>query len=473
MSRCVSLNNIQLNITFPEGQSLNLKKGEIIKGQVKDVKDNGLVIILLKGKIIEALSEAVVKPGDQLYLMVENFKDNRAYLKVLTPEVLTKLEDVSLSLHLSRAGITAGKEEIEAARKLMQYNLPVTQENIKELLRGVKILGEFNRKNLEIAAFTLAKGLPINKDILETLAHWTGKGTDLSQLFDNILKIISLLEGEGNIGSPNNFVFSTLSEGEKIVKTGNLSFSELEAKPVSKNEINRFFQPLKPWLQVLKKVLEEIRIDLKDEKGLDSLPLKLRQVLPGEKELLKVLSLSLEILQNEESANKTFIGQELIKNLNDGEKELIGQRLFNFISRNMPDNNFNCYYFALPVQMEDGMYLLEMKIRRDSRQKDMRNADNLSLVVGLNTSKLGKVLFHINWARNATLDIRGVVESEQVKDHIEKNIKELLSSLSALGYKVNNLGIKVAEDKDELVLKSVKLVPAVEDIKPFSIDIVV
>ncbi|MDD3889120.1 MAG: hypothetical protein PHR65_04275, partial [Syntrophomonadaceae bacterium] len=168
-SNQVSLTRMMLNIAKPQDQGLSLARGEILKGVVQDVRADGLVMIMLKGQLIEAASEVMVKPGEQLYLVVDDFRNGKAYLKVLTPQGIEKMENASISASLQEMGLPAKDEYVAMARKLLQHNLPVTGDNLKSLARGVSMLGGFTGRNLEIATFALARELPLNQQTLLAL----------------------------------------------------------------------------------------------------------------------------------------------------------------------------------------------------------------------------------------------------------------------------------------------------------------
>lgn len=513
----VSLNKLQLNITSPEGNELKLSQGEILKGQVKDVKDNGLVLIYLKGRLIEALSEVMVKPGDTLYLMVEDFKDKKAYLKVLTPESLSRLENDALAFRLRELGISPQEQEVLIAKKLIQHHLPLTQENVRKLLSGVKMLGEFNARNLEIAAFALAKGIPLNKETLSLITYHLDKNTGLAELIDDVLKLSSqyaeepgLLDanqpeetGKGryidaagfkgtakpevsgeqglNQGLSGNKADYKLSEAkiESSLRMENISGLKTdmpEGVNLSKQAIFDYFRisdRFRPLMIFLGKVFEEIRINPALLRENNLLAARLKEVLAAEKDLIQVLDRFLEAAAGEKGVEKSHPAAQFLRALESIEKEISGNRLFNFISRQGADNSFNYYYFAWPVKLNDSTYLLEMRVNREKRYKSLKDADSLTIAVALDTPRMGKVLFHVSWIKNYKLELRGVVETVPVKEYIEKNISELVDVLSGLGYRVDYLGTRVAESREEMVINRIRLMETEEKVKPFGIDVIV
>lgn len=516
----VSLNKLQLNIASPEGSELKLNKGEILKGQVKDVKDNGLILIYLKGRLIEALSEVMVKPGDMLYLMVEDFRDRKAYLKVLTSESLGRMENDALALRLKEIGISPREEDILIAKKLIQYHLPLTQENVRKISAGVRIMGEFNDKNLEIAAFALAKGIPINKQNLDLIRYLVDKNTDLAKLADAIMKFIDQYTGKNTHLTGNIYNEAGLKEsGQAGITKGEIIKEAIKVEENIKESLNQDLKNIKiddrpggtagigvakditdvktnlplfmgnnsqdiasgfklpkkslHLMQLLKAVWEEVRLDPSVVKDNNVMAVKIKEILTAEKDFSRVLARVLEILNKEEAFKGNRVGLEFLRNLDNVEKEINGYRLFNFISRSSSDNNFNYYYFAWPVKVDDNTHLLEMRINREKSPGSIRDADSLSIAVALETPKMGKVLFHVNWNRTYKIELRGVVETPSIREYIEKNVYELVNALAGLGYKVDFLGIKVAENREEIMLNQIRLAKADETVRPFGIDVIV
>lgn len=188
----ISSNKITLNITTPQGAEVSLNKGEVLQAQVQEVGEDGSVTILVKGKPIEAFTEVAVKPGQQLMLIVDDVKQGKTYLKVVTPELMGKIENTNISANLQEMGITAREANIALARKLLQYNLPVNQNNLNELNRNVNLLGGANARNLEIGAFALSRGIT-GKEALQALSQFLSVRGDTAKLMPVLNQLLNAL----------------------------------------------------------------------------------------------------------------------------------------------------------------------------------------------------------------------------------------------------------------------------------------
>jgi hypothetical protein len=641
-SNQVSLTRAMLNITTPSDQGISFSRGEILQGSVQEVRTDGLVMMFLKGRLIEAATEVMVKPGQQLFLMVDDFRDGKTYLKVLNPERMAKLENANISANLQSMGIPVKEDTVLFARKLLQHNLPVTPQNLNEMQKGVNILGASNPRNLEIATLALSRGLPLSQQVLNALLQFTDPGSDLSRLLKNLTQNLTQLsrqtEGEvsqqtartipqafsitgpavdlevnsgagskaqpagafnqqsslspadgrtmsGNpqiqnttmtnlggtvpqsgleiAGRETLYLAETRTDGKTPVTGSNLPPTAAEStrdtgrvpmqltilqpdvdevgtrnRPAGEisgqqaviertagagmvmqagNEekqsgtVNRLAAEhlsqqflseraagaliadseilssggdkvgnLSPgirsdgdglkFLALIRPLLDILQIDLNNNPAIirDSL----QNLLQSEKELIRALILLQDLIKDGETTSKLPLISELLNRIEGMERELSGQRIFNYISR-MPDSNFNYYYFSFPVKINDEYRLCQMRVNRETGNKLLKEQDNIKFIVSLDTANMGMVLFHVNWNKNKTLTLQGVVESNEVMHYFNKHISQLVKGLNQLGYAVNNLGVRMVQ-KDE---ETTKLRPVMEEVpmkfRPFSIDVTV
>jgi len=605
-SNQVSLTRAMLNITTPSDQGISFSRGEILQGSVQEVRTDGLVMMFLKGRLIEAATEVMVKPGQQLFLMVDDFRDGKTYLKVLNPERMAKLENANISANLQSMGIPIKEETVLFARKLLQHNLPVTPQNLNEMQKGVNTLGAANPRNLEIVTLALSRGLPLNQQVLNALLQFTDPGSDLSRLLKNLVQNLTQLslqtQGEVSqqagrtipqalsITGPGMDLEVNTSAGSKSQPAGAFnqqsSLSPADGRTLSGNpqiqnttmtnpggtvsqsgpelagrevsylaeartdgktpgtgsnlpptaaesardtgrvpvqltimqsdgdEVGPRNRPagqisgqqflseraagaliadseilssggdkvgnLSPgirsdgdglrFLALFRPLLDVLQIELSNNPA--AIRDSLQNLLQSEKEMIRALILLQDLIKGGETTSKLPLISELLNRIEGMERELSGQRIFNYISR-MPDSNFNYYYFSFPVRINDEYRLCQMRVNREAGNKLLKEQDNIKLIVSLDTANMGMVLFHVNWNKNKTLTLQGVVESNEVMHYFNKHISQLVKGLNQLGYTVNNLGVQMLQKDDEMV----KLRPVMEEVpmkfRPFSIDVTV
>lgn len=426
----VNLNKLSLNISSTSESGLKFKEGEILKGQVLEIKEGGLISINLKGQIIDALTRVEVIKGQDLLLIVDQIKDGKSILKVVDPHPVKKMETSNISNTLKGMNLPSNDKNLQLANKLIKHNLPVTFENIKTLSKGLNLLNSFSPKNLEIVGLAMAKGAPLTQETLEALVQFVDGKSNLASLTKETLSLISQMEGMGS---------SQSNEGIKLLK----QLVETISLPTNKS----------PAEDMASEVSQAIKTNVANEN-----------------DLLRGLVLAKDILSQKEMPGK-------LKNLTDllldkvdiiG-KELGGQKIPNVMSRFFADSNLNSYYLSFPVKFEDQYRLSQMRISKNPGSQSLRDMDKIKLAVSLDTSKLGLVLFHVEWHKNSSLKIEGLVENEIALKHIEGNLGKLISDLESQKYVVDFNGIKVSTDGKEGM--RLKLEEKSEVVRPLEIDI--
>jgi len=233
----ISSNKVTLKISTPQGREMALNKGEVLQAQVQEVGEDGLVTIVVKGKPIEAYTEVAVKPGQQLLLMVDDVRNGKTFLKVVTPELMGKIENTNISANLLEMGIAAREENIVLSRKLLQHNLPVNQNNLNELSKNTSSLGGTNARNLEIAAFALSRGIT-GKNALQSLAQFLASPGDTAKLIPVISRLLNALD----IQNANNLLDNNTNAMNKAGTTSPVEPSKLN------NQFNQYNQVLNSLL---------------------------------------------------------------------------------------------------------------------------------------------------------------------------------------------------------------------------------
>lgn len=477
----VSLTGIMLNISAPDSIPLVLNKSEVVKGTVQSIKQNGMVVLSLKGGTVGAVSEVLVKPGQELYLMVEEIKGGKVYLKVLNSQSLVELEEKSLSAKLIDIGITANKENIIIVRELLRHNMPVTPADFIDVRKGASFLGGLNEQNIRTAVFALVAGISLNKQNLDILAQYMQGNSNPADLMESILRALVDL---ARSGKDSGFSYKQLSDigrnpagneqliqelrldssyaGSAQTKSG-LGIGSASADPKTLAAANSSIN------QIIF-LLEEMQVNLQDTGH--NIGVKLQNLLRWEKDLLKGLMLVREIMDRDMDVLRGPIGRDLLEKLDILEKELSGQKMFNFIARTAEERDFNYYYFSFPVKVQEKCCLCSLRINKDGKKR-LNDQEKIKFIVSLDTAHLGMVLFYVEWNRNKELKIEGVVENGEVRDYFSNNIERLLQGLAAMGYSVVNLGIKTARTREEF--KNFKISPKEDSDKAriWGIDVIV
>lgn len=201
---------------------------------------------------------------------------------------------------------------------------------------------------------------------------------------------------------------------------------------------------------------------------------QLQQMLQSRPDLLKAWILVENILQNTAPADNSHPLREMLTVMRSLEHEISGQQIVNTLSRFSAETNYSGIYLAFPLKVEQDQYTMcELRLNRD-RRSISRQDDAMQIAVSLDTPRMGRVLFHVAWKRAGTLDLQAVVETDSVRQFFLRNWAELSEGLEQLGYKVNNLGIKVVDASSEMEsLRPFLQTTSAVNIRPISIDITI
>lgn len=227
---------------------------------------------------------------------------------------------------------------------------------------------------------------------------------------------------------------------------------------------------LKLWTQI--QILLENSV-VKGDTPAPQIQGQLQQWLQSRFDLLQGWVITENLLTNAASGENHPL-QDMLAMIRTLEHEISGQQIVNTISRFSAETTFPGIYLAFPLKLEQHQYTMcELRLNRESRQMS-RQDDSMQIAVSLDTNHMGLVLFHISWKRSGTLDVQAVVEKDSVRQFFLNNWAELSRSLEQLGYHVNNLGIKVVDDREEIdSLRPSLQAQAALNIRPISIDITI
>ena len=436
---------VVLDLNSSGEKETQFNQDEILKGTVREIKSDGIVSLLIKGNLVSAASEIKMSPGQQIYLLVDSFKNGITHLKVL--EVLetqgvTRMDDTKLSFWLRSLGIPADTDALLIARELLNHNLPVTRQNIEKIINATTMIGGVNARNLAAAVFALDCNIPIDENFFPLVNQFFSSDGDLSQMVRELTQHLSRLDAS---------VRPDLSSSA-LVATG-------EEKPVDLAEV----------VKILRMVLD-LAVGKIAGSGADVNPV-LQKLVSDRALLLDNLRGLFEMVKTDEVLTKTPEGQELLTRIGNLHQQIVGQALFNSAVKLDQEVLTNHYYFSFPVEIDKQLTYCQLRIQKNTNSR-LSYEDNIKLAVSLDTPAFGIVIFHIDWHRQGFIQLQGVVESDEAGRFIEKNISELLLSLGELGYKIGNLGVKTAEKSEELILKPRIKEEEQDNITQFSVDII-
>ena len=186
--------SIILNAGAAGEKGFLFNQGEILKGIVEGIKSDGIISLFINGRLVDAASEVDVKPGQHLYLLVDSFKNSLTYLKVISEQGSSPLDDNNLAANLRSIGLPSNTDAILIANRLLQHNLPVNQQNVAFILNALNIIGGITARNIDLAVFILQHNMPLDKNILPLIDQFVSSDGDLSRLVRELVQILSRIE---------------------------------------------------------------------------------------------------------------------------------------------------------------------------------------------------------------------------------------------------------------------------------------
>ncbi|MFY9323781.1 MAG: hypothetical protein GX176_01355 [Syntrophomonadaceae bacterium] len=399
-------------------------------------------------------------------------------------------------------------ESAKTAALAVKYNLPLNQALLERLMSFLKADNDFAQIYQQLSRM-LGKSMPTRGSAVPL----TSAGSDVTRYIagsqptvqpTNINADVELTStpsaatpssalpgaNKGGVGTPEanqmqpmGTISETISTKQNLLLASADAGSQnasLEHQPSMKGtaispnltwpQSGDFGSILKLWSQI--QLLLE-RTVIKGDTTALPIQGQLQQLLQSHPDLMQGWVLMENILKNAGSSDNQVLRdmQAIIRTL---EHEISGQQILNTVGRFSAETTFPGIYLAFPLKLEQDHYTMcELRLNREGRQMS-REDNSLQIAVSLDTPHMGIVLFHVLWRRAGTLDIRAVVEKDFVRDFFLKNWEELSGSLEQMGYRVNNLGIKVVDERTEIEsLRPDLQMPAALKTRPISIDIII
>lgn len=165
-----------------------LNIGDVIKCRVMNITSGSLLLKLLDGSTFTASQrlDIDVRVGDMLTLQVKNKEAGQIILELLkTDSNAAKGANTDLADALSSLNIKADKNNLEIARELKAFGIPLAKDVIETIAQSLKT---FENLSAEKAAYLYANKLPIDESNINSL-------NQLSEGKFNISSSIEILSG--------------------------------------------------------------------------------------------------------------------------------------------------------------------------------------------------------------------------------------------------------------------------------------
>jgi hypothetical protein len=203
-------------------KSLVLRPGQVLKGQVVDIKGSQ-VVLQLGSHLITAESQVRLKQKERLILLVKEVEPGFIKLKILPDSQGTRPE----TFLLRRLGWSSGEKNLELlVGEMLRNNIPVSQESVTNLYKMVKKL-KLTPELVRVAIWLYSMGISINSEqdkqaALKFLDFLNGKYQDKDEagFFAFLNKTQAVFPGGYNIcgwglGPHHLYIVTTCAKKQK------------------------------------------------------------------------------------------------------------------------------------------------------------------------------------------------------------------------------------------------------------------
>lgn len=162
----------------------DLVKGQIIKGEVTDLKNNEVTVTLedetkITGKLKDSSSLSI---GDTAAFVVEENNDGDVSLKAL-PKSESLVQNSTISKALEEAGLPKNERNQAVVRELMNHQMPISKQSIQALLKLY-----YANKNINIGTLAAMSrlDLPITEQNAAQFEHYSNHEHRLVKEIDSM-----------------------------------------------------------------------------------------------------------------------------------------------------------------------------------------------------------------------------------------------------------------------------------------------
>ncbi|WP_270620004.1 flagellar hook-length control protein FliK [Paenibacillus macerans] len=167
------LRSMMGNAQAGEPKTLELKTGQVVRGTVLSVSENGQeAVIQVQGAKLHAALETPMRPGETTLLQVQpESKDGLAVLRPMSSLPGAELSAASLAKALQSLGLEDTATNRELLQLMQKSGLPLTKENVSQILQvsGQKPGGVPLSEWIQAAGIAFSRGLPLTGETVAGL----------------------------------------------------------------------------------------------------------------------------------------------------------------------------------------------------------------------------------------------------------------------------------------------------------------
>jgi hypothetical protein len=498
----------------------NLEVGDTVKGKLIEMLGQSISIKTASGQIFTAalMKAADINPGQAVELSITSITDEGIFAELKTDNQKPQVsDDAKMQQLLKQMDIKPEESNLQAAKLLVKYNMPVTKENISSLVNTQKSMESLAQVDAPKAVALLQSELNINNTEITKLVKQTAV---LEQQSQQILEALrSSVETVADDSKPlqqadvkkfeqipDNLPKQVEMQIQKPLENNPKAvMQQLADKVAGESELSKQEMPkLTKLIDTIAKVFETVSNTKPEQtaymlsKDIKITPAAIKAMVDnntGENRL----STQLESLENlvktlednkvevkeiKQELKKLFLKPEALldkEQVSENLKDIIkvSSKLEAMLKENNLDRkvdtsvlqdirnnldftrniNSNINYLQIPIQVNEDKTTAEIYVFNGKKRSKSVSSQNATILIALDLQQLGHIesLIAVN---KKQVDITFKVEKEEFKKTISSVSNTLKEALEARGYSLNPL--KVIDIKEKFNLLELEELTSVE-----------
>lgn len=492
------------------------KQGELIKGEIIDLKQNSVTIKLSNGQIVEAKMTDSFEffIGQELSFVVKESSAEQLLLKPLLEEQSTAITN-KLSQALENAGLSPTKENLEIVAKLIEHQMPIDKDTLQKVVLFTK---QFSSADVDQLLFLVKNNMPVTKDNLDQLGKMTHGDSkmvqNLATLSDNMS--ILLKEESGQAVAKVMLKDNVLSQEvfEQIQRqVSNVQLEQVVFQKGIDNEILQKNVPLKAvmtdhelhQLEVeVNKAIENAtksNPDLSGKKMIEFQNKTVQEIFQQMDDLELPMALKDQLIDIlSQKITYTLFNREVLMNrahLESPEKlnefyDKLQEKVTSLLELDlkgpenktsslakeahqvksaiefMSDLNQRYNFIQLPMMLNDRLTNAELYVFNNKKQVKNDKA-SITALIRLDLVNLGHLDIYVN-KKEQNISVQFYTESEEKNAMIDQKLFAIHNQLTGQGFKVQGISTKKKEKdfdvKDDFLQKKEEI----HEVKRFTFD---
>ena len=337
-----------------------------------------------------------------------------------------RVSDQQIGAHLAKLNLPVNQENMDMAKVLLSFKMPLTTENLKDLTTALAMMSQKTPGDAQAGVFMKLKSMNINPKNAKALQTLFAKNPALGKQFDQLQRMAKYFSTMGKAMISDSALTSLMSHVASL-------FGEMIAQPGREE---------KKMSKKLQDLAEEVGIEGESGKSKKSGKNSARGNLS---KLKKKFNDRISTLKDYVNKDQEEILEETAGLLEQLDENLEAQRLIN-CAPSVDDDSF--VYLQVPLRMANNKIStahLKLDYEYDMNGQKIVNPRKTRIEFSIDTEKMGIINIVMNlWKRRIGFYLEA--EEAEVKNHINTYAPDLIKVFKDKAYKVGSWDCVVKDE---------------------------